>query len=139
MKAAFTCSYGLPDRRSAMEMNFPHEQPLGGNSVAVSLRRLDMDILRVLSAQPVAARPARAVASADPAERHACLMNLFARRGHADRVARGSFNPHVANALACLTDVEQQGEDGVYHYASGNRKVARLLRSQAELNNSQAF
>lgn len=121
-----------------MEMNFPHDQPLGGNSMAVSLRRLDMDILRALATQPVAAPALRQVASANPAAQHACLMDLFAGRGHADRVAPGSFNSHVAHALACLTDAEQQDENGVYHYASVNRKSARLQRSQAEMNTSQA-
>lgn len=139
MKAAFTCSYGLAGRPQIMEMNFPHDLPIEGNSTPVSLRKLDMDILRVLafSASPAPVVPT--VVTPSPSDRQACLMALFAGTGRADRLSRGSFNPPVARALSHWSQAEQQSEIGVYHYGSVNRKAARLLRSHAEKFTSQAF
>ncbi|MDM7955499.1 hypothetical protein [Blastomonas sp.] len=139
MKAAFTCSYGLVGRRLTMEMSFPHDMPVPASSTAISLRRLDMDILRVLAFSPVMAlRRARFAGSAIQGGDHT-LMALFAGTGRADHVAMGSFNPHFAVALDQLSVAEQQDETGVYHSASVNRKAARLLRSNAPIETNQAF
>lgn len=139
MKVPFTCSYGLADRPQIMEMNFPHDLPIEGNSTPVSLRKLDMDILRVLAFSAGTAPVVPTVVMPTPTDRQACLMALFAGTGRADRVNRGSFNPHVAHVLSHWSQAEQQSEIGVYHYGSVNRKAARLLRSHAEIFTSQAF
>lgn len=139
MKAAFTCSYGLADKPSNMEMNFPHDMPIPGSDVAISLRKLDMDILRVLAFAPVMARRRVRLAEAGSLDGRHALMALFAGTGRADQVSRGSFNPHFAVSLDRLAATEQQGETGVYHSASVNRKAARLLRSHASNYTNQAF
>lgn len=139
MKAAFTCSYGLVGRRLNMEMNFPHDMPIPASSTGISLRKLDMDILRVLAFSPVMAlrRARRGSAAAQGGDQ--ALMALFAGSGRADAVAKGGFNPHFAVALDQLGAALQQGETGVYHSASVNRKAARLLRSNAPIATNQAF
>jgi len=139
MKAAFTCSYGLVGRRLNMEMNFPHDTPIPVSSAAISLRRLDMDILRVLAFAPVMARRHGRPAGHAARPGKDALMALFAGTGSADHVARGSFNPHFAVALDRFGVVQQQGETDVYHSASVNRKAARLLRSHAPHFTNQAF
>lgn len=139
MKAAFTCSYGLVGRRLNMEMSFPHDMPVPASSVGISLRRLDMDILRVLAFSPVMAlRGARRAGAASQGGEQA-LMALFAGSGRADHVTRGSFNPRFAAALDQFDAAEQQDETGVYHSASVNRKAARLHRSHAPIETNQAF
>lgn len=127
MKAAFTCSYGLADRPQIMEMNFPHDTVTQAGSPAVSLRKLDLDILRVLAFTPVAARNARSRGGSRPV----AVMALFGGTGRADHVQGGSFNPHFAVALDQLGAEEQHGETDVYHSASVNRKAARLSRTYA--------
>lgn len=139
MKAAFTCSYGLAVRPLNMEMNFPHDMPIPVSSVSISLRKLDMDILRVLAFAPVPTRRHGHPAGGKAVDGEHPLMALFAGTGRADRVARGSFNPHFAVALDRFGPTEQQGETGVYHSASVNRKAARLLRSNALIDTNQAF
>jgi len=138
MKAAFTCSYGLVGRRLNMEMNFPHDMPIPASSTGISLRTLDMDILRVLAFSPVMALRRARQESAVPRGDQA-LMALFAGSGRADAVAKGGFNPHFAAALDQLDVMPLQGETGVYHSASVNRKAARLLRSNAPIATNQAF
>ncbi len=139
MKAVFTCSYGLVGRSLNMEMNFPHDMPIPVGVQAISLRKLDMDILRVLAFAPVNARRSARQVDAAPQDGDCALMALFAGRGHADHLARGSFNPHFADSLDHLAAAQQQGETGVYHSASVNRKAARLLRSHAPHFTNQAF
>lgn len=139
MKAAFTCSYGLVGRRLDMEMSFPHDLPVPATSTAISLRRLDMDILRVLAFSPVMAlRRARLTGAVSQGGDRA-MMALFADGGRADHVAKGSFNPRFAAALDQLGAAEWHDETGVYHSASVNRKAARLLRSNAHIATNQAF
>lgn len=139
MKAAFTCSYGLADRPLNMEMNFPHHQPFEASNAPVSLRKLDIDILRVLAFAPVTACSKRPVATPAGAQRQASLIALFAGHGRADAVAPGSFDPHFAKALGQHGATQQQGKIGVYHSASVNRKAARLLCCDDEIHTSQAF
>ncbi len=139
MKAAFTCSYGLVGRRLNMEMSFPHDIPVPAASTAISLRRLDMDILRVLAFSPVMALRHARHASATIHGGDRAMLALFAGSGRADHVAKGSFNPRFAAALDRLGVAEQQDENGVYLSASVNRKAARLLRSNAPTATNQAF
>lgn len=139
MKAAFTCSYGLAGRPLNMEMNFPHDTPIPVNSVGISLRKLDMNILRVLAFAPVMTHSRGLPAFAGVQGGEHALMALFAGSGRADRVTQGSFNPHFAVALDRFGTTEHQGETGVYHSASVNRKAARLLRSHAPIATNQAF
>ncbi|WP_229736850.1 hypothetical protein [Blastomonas aquatica] len=122
-----------------MEMNFPHDVPISASSTPISLRRLDMDILRVLAVAPVTAREQTPLAARSGRRGKAALMALFAGSGRADQVARGSFNPHFAVAIDRLGATEHQSETGVYHSASVNRKAARLLRSLAPNYTNQAF
>ena len=139
MKAAFTCSYGLVGRPLNMEMNFPHDTLIPVGSVGISLRKLDMDILRVLAFAPVMARKRERQAGAGMHDGESALMALFAGCGRADHVAKGSFNPHFAVSIDHLVAPQRQGETDVYHSASVNRKAARLLRSHAPHFTSQAF
>jgi hypothetical protein len=139
MKVAFTCSYGLVGRRLTMEMSFPHDMPVPASSTAISLRRLDMYILRVLAFSPVMALRRARIEGATTQGSDQPLMALFAGGGRADHVPIGSFNPHFAAALDQFDVVEHQDETGVYHSASVNRKAARLLRSNAPIATNQAF
>lgn len=139
MKAVFTCSYGLVGRPITMEMNFPHDLPISASSTPITLRELDMDILRVLAVAPVTARQQPRLAERSALRGDAALLALFAGSGRADQVARGSFNPHFAVAIDQFGATEHQGETGVYHSASVNRKAARLLRSLAPNYTNQAF
>jgi hypothetical protein len=122
-----------------MEMNFPHDTVSNAANTVVSLRTLDMDILRVLAFAPRWTRHER-----QPVESHPhALLAMFAGTVRADKVEPGSFNPHFAAALNHLGAAQQQGESGVYHSASVNRKAARLLPSHASPSvshcTSQAF
>lgn len=127
MKAAFTCSYILADSPLNMEMNFPHDTVIKASDVQISLRRLDMDILRVLAFAPAFAHRPVNGAPAHPQGGEQALMTLFGGSGRADQVPRGSFNPAYAVALDQAEFGAKEGEVSVYHAASVIRKSARLL------------
>lgn len=139
MKAVFTCSYRLVGRPLAMDMNFPHDRSVPASSKAISLRQLDMDVLRALAFAPVLAPRSAPRPAAGPQAGQAVLMALFAGSGRADLVPRGSFNPHFAAVVDRIAAQRQQGETDVYHCGSVNRKDVRLLRPHASICPSQAF
>ncbi len=122
-----------------MDMNFPHEAVGQTRSGAAQLRSLDMDILRALAFAPRMAPVGRVplpVDSRDPGQAMAAWLAGVAR---ADIVTPGSFNLHFADGLNRLTPAEHQGENGVYHCASVNRKAARLDLPHAQSRTHQAF
>jgi hypothetical protein len=122
-----------------MDMNFPHDSVHLADRVPVSLRALDMDILRALASAPVPVRLDHAPMvkdSADPVDRLAAWLAGLVR---ADRVVPGSFNPHFADALNRFTPAEQHGQNDVYHCASVNRKADWLHPGHAQSCSNQAF
>lgn len=122
-----------------MDMNFPHDSVHQASRVPVNLRALDMDILRALAAAPVIARPSHPPMVKDAGDPVQVLAAWLAGQVRADRVVPGSFNPHFAALLNRFTPAEQQGENGVYHCASVNRKADWLHPGHAQSCSNQAF
>jgi hypothetical protein len=122
-----------------MDMNFPHDSVHLADRAPMNLRALDMDILRALATAPVTARayaPPMVKAPTDPVR---ALAAWLAGQVKTDQVVPGSFNPHFADALNRFTPTEQQGQNGVYHCASVNRKADWLHPGLAQSCSHQAF
>ncbi|WP_116970237.1 hypothetical protein [Blastomonas sp. UPD001] len=122
-----------------MDMNFPHDSVHQASSVPLTLRALDMDILRALACTPVVWRADHSPMvndAGDPVQMLAAWLSGLVR---ADRVVRGSFNPHFADALNRFTPSEQHGQNDVYHCASVNRKADWLHPGHAQSCSNQAF
>lgn len=122
-----------------MDMNFPHDLVQQAGSVPLTLRALDMDILRALAAAAVVPRPDQSPVVADDRDAVAVLAAWLAGQVRAEKVMPGSFNPHFAATLNRFTPAEQQGETGVYHYASVNRKADWLPLGHPQSCSNQAF
>lgn len=122
-----------------MDMNFPHDSVHQANSAPISLRALDMDILRALACAPAALRPDQPPMVKDAGDPVHILEAWLAGQAKADRVVPGSFNPHFADALNRFTPTEQHGQNGVYHCASVNRKADWLQSAHAQSCMNQAF
>ncbi len=122
-----------------MDMNFPHEAVGQTRNGAARLRSLDMDILRALAFAPSMARAGRVTMPLDSRDPVQAMAAWLAGVARADIVMPGSFNLHFADVLNRLTPAEHQGEIGVYHCASVNRKAARLDLPHAQSCTHQAF
>jgi hypothetical protein len=122
-----------------MDMNFPHEAVGQTRSAATRLRSLDMDILRSLAFAPSMSRASRVPFQMDARDPEHAMAAWLAGVARVDHVPLGSFNLHFADAVNRLTPAEHQGENGVYHCASVNRKAARLDLPHAQSRTHQAF
>jgi hypothetical protein len=107
--------------------------------VAKGLRKLDMDILRVLAAPALTTHWPRPRALADEPAGEGAMLALFAGSVRSRTVPPGSFNPHFAASLNRFARLAPHDEVGVYHSASANRKVARLEMPHAQICSNQAF
>lgn len=122
-----------------MDMNFPHDAVGQTRSAAAPLRTLDLDILRALAFAPKVARAGRRLVTQRSRTPDQAMAAWLAGTARADGVAPGSFSPHFADALKRLTPAEHQGENGVYHCASVNRKAAGLYPPNAQICTNQAI
>lgn len=122
-----------------MDMNFPHDSVHQAHGVPLALRALDMDILRALACAPIVMRPDHHPMVKDAGDPVWLLAAWLAGQVKADRVVRGSFNPHFAAALDRFTPPEQHGQNDVYHCASVNRKADWLHPGHAQSCSNQVF